>query len=64
MTPGTETQAVYDELLEIVNQCEEGGYSFSISNYFCGFDLSEEASAHILELVKKDLRNKKILNEY
>lgn len=64
MTPGTETQTVKEELLEIVTKCEEGGYSFSYSNYFCGFDMSEEASNYILELVKKDLRNKKILNEY
>lgn len=64
MTPGTETQTVKEELLKIVTECEEGGYSFSYSNYFCGFDMSEEASNYILELVKKDLRNKKILNEY
>lgn len=61
---GTLTQAVKEELLEVVTECEEGGYSFSYSNYFCGFDISEEASNYILELLKKDLRNKQILKEY
>lgn len=55
-------QELDHEISEILEACQNEGYSFCIACGYGGFDISEDASLYIVNLIRKDLRNRNIID--